>query len=162
MKKISIELRCRNCGRTFTHSKTVSGDGNSYKFWALNNVTLCPGCYAEDKRRSRAEWATGYLYDNGITLPSLTGTDNQVRYAESLRENFIDRYCYEIADVIGKYNACHNSLWTEAHKKGIETGQEALQRWEGTRDYYLFASVYIKSASFLISLLSDRGIERVA
>ena len=49
----------------------------------------------------------------------------------------------------------------EAAEKDIRPGQEALLKWEGTRDYFLFASVYIQSAGFLIDMFLGDDIERV-
>lgn len=162
MKVISVNLTCKTCNRTFTHTRSVKGNGNTYKYWAINNITKCPKCFAAEKKQERVTWTLQYLSDNYIELPTLTGTPNQIRYAEKLREDFIEKYYLEIVDVINKYNAEKNSFRIEARDKGIEIGQAALQRWEGTRDYFLFASVYVKSSSFLINMFLEKGIEQVA
>jgi hypothetical protein len=162
MKTVSVNLICKECGNAFTHTKSVRGNGDTYKFWAMNNIDQCPKCYAEQKRRERVRWTLQFLSDNGIELKTLVGTPNQIRYAERLREDFLDKYYYEVVDVVEKYNAERNSLRIEAQEKGVEMGQAALQRWEGTKAYYLFASVYIKSAGFLIDMFLGKGIEKVA
>ena len=161
MANVSVKLICKNCNSPFTHTKTVKGNGNSYKFWAINNISRCPNCYREEKRREGYRWAIQYLSDNGINLPNLTGTPKQITYAEKLRESFVGKYYDDISSVIGKYKAEKHSLTIEALDKGIEVGQAALQKWEETRDYYLFASVYVKSAGFLIDMFLGNDIEKV-
>ena len=162
MKTISINLKCEECGCEFTHTKSVRGNRESYKYWALNHITQCPRCFAKAKKKERLAWTIQYLSDNGIELQNLSGTPKQIKYAEKLREEFIGKYYLEIVDVIHKYNASRNSFNFEAKEKGIQPGQAALQRWKGTRDYYLFASVFINSAGFLIDMFLNNGIEKVA
>lgn len=162
MKTISINLICKTCNNTFTHTKSVKGNGSNYKYWAINHIDKCPRCFAAEKRAERLNWTLQYLSDNYIELPELNGTPNQIKYAKRLRDDFIEKYYLEIVDVINKYNSSKNAFRIEARDRGIEMGQVALQKWSGTRDYYLFASVYIKSASFLINMFLDGGIESVA
>lgn len=162
MKTITLNLKCNECEQTFTHSKKVKGDGASYKFWALNNISQCPKCFAKSKKEERIKWIIQYLSDNNIVLPVLAGTANQIRYAERLRDDFLEKYYQEIVDTVRKYNSIKNSLRIEAREKGIDIGQAALQRWKGTREYVYFASVYIKSAGFLINMFLDTKIEKTA
>ena len=162
MKTVTLKIICRECGHTFTHSKSVRGNGGTYKYWAMNNIRQCPKCYSLGKRKERVAWTLQFLSDQGINLPELKGTYRQVEYAEKLREDFLDKYYLEVVDVVEKYNAEKNSLRLEARDKDIEIGQAALQRWEGTRKYFLFASVYVKSAGFLIDMFLGNGIEKEA
>ncbi len=161
MKTITVNLTCKSCNNTFAHTKSVKGDGKAYIFWAKSNVTQCPRCYAEEKMKERMEWTLQYLSDNCINLPELTGTPGQIKYAEKLRNEFVEKYYLDIVDAVDKYMRNLYIFEAEAAEKDIRPGQAALLKWEGTRDYFLFASVYIQSAGFLIDMFLGDDIERV-
>ena len=55
MKTVTLKLICKECGHTFTHSKSVRGNGDTYKYWAMNNIRQCPKCYSLGKRKSSVD-----------------------------------------------------------------------------------------------------------
>ena len=94
MAMAKIEIRCEECGCTFTHThKCYNRDAaNSYEDWAREHITVCPSCYGAAKRaeeRARqdaaAEKGMQAISENGIALPELTGTEKQIAWANKIR-----------------------------------------------------------------------------
>ena len=87
-----IEITCQECGKTFTHRKNCwnRDDANRYEEWAADNITICPECYGKMKRaeeHSRLDKQTddAVAAIGDIELAELTGTEKQIKWAESIR-----------------------------------------------------------------------------
>lgn len=113
MAMATVEIRCTVCGETFTHSKNCHSrkEADSYEAWAAENVTVCPHCYAEQKRKE-AEKRAAEREEKAAKYPlcELSGTEKQVKWANSIRAKFVDEIVktYELEgdeDIVNYFNA---------------------------------------------------------
>jgi hypothetical protein len=95
MAKAKITCKCEICGGTFEHVRNCVNrrDADSYAEWATGHVTVCPSCYAAEKKAEAASKLNAYIAENfgaEHPLPKITGvSEKQIAYAESLRTKFI-------------------------------------------------------------------------
>lgn len=94
MAKVSIDLICEECGKSFTHTaiKHNRSEADSYAEWARDNIQICPECWRKQKIASKrsadeakAESGIKKAEQEGVTLPELTGTPKQIAWAETIR-----------------------------------------------------------------------------
>lgn len=90
MARAKIELVCTECGKKFEHVHFCrnSADAESYKKWAMENVTICPSCHYAHKREKGQEELARYM--EGYQLPEITGASaKQIAFADKLRDRFV-------------------------------------------------------------------------
>ena len=95
MAKVRMTCKCENCGKEFEHIHMCRNtkDAVDYEKWAKENITICPECYAEQKRMEKENKRKAYMeeIEEGHKLPEITGvSEKQIAYAERLRSLFID------------------------------------------------------------------------
>ena len=90
MARVKIALTCTECGKKFEHTHFCrnSSDAESYKKWAMGNITICPSCHYASKLTEEHEELSHYL--EGYNLPEITGvSDKQIAFADKLRTRFV-------------------------------------------------------------------------
>ena len=105
----NIDLKCSECGCTFTHRKECRNrrEADSYESWAADHITTCPECSRKERQERNASALQSKLDELGISLPAIEGvSDKQVAYAESVRE----RYLAENLVRIERYNKMQQLL----------------------------------------------------
>ena len=86
MARVKIECTCKACSQNFDHIKfkNTRAEADSYEEWAKENVQICPSCY-----RKNEEVEAKRLASEKVKLPSLSGTEKQIAYAEKLRAKIV-------------------------------------------------------------------------
>lgn len=87
-----IEITCTNCGCTFTHRRECRNftEANSYKQWAVENITTCPACHRKAAMESAIASLETTLCKLGIVLPPIDGvSEKQIAYACSVRQRVL-------------------------------------------------------------------------
>lgn len=92
MAKASIRIKCEACGQEFTHRKGCwnRDDATRYEEWARDHITVCPACYAKEKRateRAKIDAATAAAREQiaGMQFSELEGSEKQIAWAEDIR-----------------------------------------------------------------------------
>lgn len=100
MAKATVTCTCKHCGATFERStvKPSRREADRWEEWAKENFDECESCFKERKTREREEQnaiAAEKSAENG--WPTLTGTEKQVAWANTLRIEYIKRIDEKIA-----------------------------------------------------------------
>lgn len=92
MAKASVKLTCKECGCTFTSTKQCynRADADEYEEWAAQNITTCPACYKAARQAAKEERVMAEA--EKLSLPELTGSDKQIKWAISIRSDMLRKY----------------------------------------------------------------------
>lgn len=85
MSKATATCTCEKCGKTFeiTAYRRNRADANEFEKWVKDTITICQDCERLEKDqaiRSKAE---------ELGLPALTGSEKQIKWAMSIRDEFL-------------------------------------------------------------------------
>lgn len=78
-----------SCGHTATVELFGKNADRENKLKWMSEKGLCPECYKAFLRQDDKEKAEEVLSESKLTLPTLTGTEKQIAYAEELRNYYI-------------------------------------------------------------------------
>lgn len=95
MAKAIAKCTCKECGATFTVSavKPNRREADSWKDWAADYYTLCPDCQEKEYKEAAAYLAEEAQKEG---LPALTGSEKQIRGAEQIRAEKMEKIKAEI------------------------------------------------------------------
>lgn len=81
--RVAIKLGCTECGDKFVHEHYCGNgrEAENYREWAKDNIKICPKCYKQKQINEAIKEFTN--------LPTLEGSEKQIKYALKLREEFI-------------------------------------------------------------------------
>lgn len=89
MARGMVECTCERCGNTFTkikHGCMNRADATRWEEWAKENCTLCPDCWAKDKKAADEQRVAALIKE--FNLPDITGvSEKQIKYATDLRND---------------------------------------------------------------------------
>jgi hypothetical protein len=98
MAKASVKIVCEDCGKVFTWERKCFNrkQADETEEWAKDHVTQCPSCYGKmmsaiaRKKAEKESKAFAPLLEK-YNLPLLTGTEKQVAWADTIRNNAIGK-----------------------------------------------------------------------
>lgn len=87
MAKATVTCTCKVCGATFKREafKRNRAEADSWEAWAAENIDTCPSCYKAEKQQKEAERVAA----RSQQLPQLEGSEKQVSWANTIRDNMI-------------------------------------------------------------------------
>lgn len=151
----SVICTCTRCGNSFEHRKTCynRSDANDYESWAAENITLCPACWRAEqdaKRLAKRDQATA-----NYALPTLTGSERQIAWADKIRGQFIvsiEQYLAsgdKPAERIARFRAAVNNVLADHPdcRWWIDTRDEDFRISGVRRDAIRAAIAAVKAAS---------------
>lgn len=92
MAKATAVCTCAKCGKEFVCTNILQSRSaaNDWENWASTHYTVCGDCYqAELAEKRQEENAEAARKNAEMGLPSLTGSEKQIAWAEKLRSDFI-------------------------------------------------------------------------
>ena len=92
MAKATAVCTCSKCGKEFVCTNILQNRNaaNDWEHWAIAHYTVCGDCYkAELAEKRQAANAKAAKENAEMGLPSLTGSEKQIAWAEKLRNDFI-------------------------------------------------------------------------
>lgn len=143
-----------SCGHTATIQLYGSTAEREHKIAWMEREGLCPDCYREQQKEENARKAKEAL--EGIELPELTGTQKQIAYAMSKRDEFISdfgtdavKHIYHLEHLEGEEA---EKAQQELDRKGVdyETAMASVYR----RQPKATACLHETDAGKLIDILS--------
>lgn len=92
MARAMANCTCEKCGNTFTKIayRQNRTDARNYEAWAEANCTICPECWKAEKEAKQKEEQESILQKYSDVIPSLTGSEKQIAWAEKIRRNLVD------------------------------------------------------------------------
>lgn len=178
MSRVKMVLKCEHCGKEFEHIHTCrnSTEAGSYEVWARENITICPDCYAAQKRAHQLDAVSGYIsnFSEQHPLPKITGvSEKQIAYASSLREKFIrdnlmklqldvNRF-FEIADRIKPEN-CDES-GRELMRKAAADAGKPFEIWftayRADRLWRYFSLIYAADVAKIETIFTESSASKI-
>lgn len=129
MAVAKLEIICKSCGNTFTWRKDCynRAAADNAEEWARENVCQCRDCWHKEQiaNKKQAEQASSEEYAQQLSqynLPELTGTEKQVAWATTIRNNALGE--------VAKLNPTEK-FWDLARK------QSTAKWWIENRDEFL-------------------------
>lgn len=85
MARGEVRKICVECGNEFRTTKQFfkRADAERWEQWAEQNIDTCPECYKKAEMANHLRHALEYAKDNN--LPTLSGTEKQISWAETIR-----------------------------------------------------------------------------
>ena len=91
MAKATAHLTCSRCGAEYIRTKICynRADANSWESWMESHQegNLCTQCYFEEQKEKEAELRD--KLESELSLPALTGTEKQIKWARDIRAKLI-------------------------------------------------------------------------
>ena len=133
MAKVRMTCKCENCGKEFEHIHMCRNtkDAEDYEKWAKENITICPECYADQKRMEKENKREAYMaeIEEEHKLPEITGvSDKQIAYAESLRSRFVDDLANYNVDLKNFFRAANEIQFEKMTEKEHAMAAEAAKK----------------------------------
>ena len=95
MAKATIKTTCKKCGEKVIKSATKynRADANNWEVWAEGQDWLCDKCKkAEIQEQRAAKNEAAAIKADIMGLPKLEGSDKQIAWAETIRQEFIETF----------------------------------------------------------------------
>lgn len=109
----TVKTICGHCGKEFEAFKKFykREEADKWEEWAKENVTMCPECYAKQKKEEELKRIVDEK--SKYAFPELAGrSESQINYALNLRDKYIVDYATKL----------------EKAQKGIENVQANQER----------------------------------
>lgn len=132
MAKYLITYKCGHQGYRQLYGKIASRE--EYVNWAGNNL-LCPDCQLKQREAKNEAQAEA---NKEAGLPVLTGTPAQVKWAESIRYDFLERLGSLVGSLgKGKDEEAEKTLADlEAKLRARYSGISEARTWIDKRDFF--------------------------
>jgi hypothetical protein len=98
MAVASVKIICKDCGKEFEWRRKCYNrkEANNSEEWAKENVNQCPDCWHKEqmeiKNQKEKESSDAFAAElEKYNLPALTGTEKQVEWATTIRNNAVGK-----------------------------------------------------------------------
>lgn len=91
MAKATAICTCAKCGKDYTVTKICynRAEADRWEIWAKDHYNECPDCHKAQKQAERDE-ENRIAAEKAAALPTLTGSEKQVSWANTIRQKALD------------------------------------------------------------------------